>query len=417
MPSFKDNTFVVLAVAALPSFAVATSVLFRAGAQCTDEITFGSTGLNKTVNCYDVTSFGDLPAVNVVNTTVGHQVKFYADDACQDLLVTATDDGCYVPAAGQSTFGSWEITSDQSDAGETAGSDKATSTSIDIKMSNYTGMGLTDPTNVDLTFSIPFIAAIVTGTAAVGLSFFAAYQACMDAAETKTVSDIIACVGTPLATILAATSAYFYSQSGNRMNARLNNALGTTSNLYRREEIDSALHEYVEGLTGGGSHVGYMIHQAHNLTGPMYEMEITPGQKYHVAAFYDQQSGSIINHLHTAEETELHTRDAPYPYNGIRWNAGGLDWNICAYNVINSMWNPNASSYYNAYYDQLNCIFGNRQEVYTAYGHMMVDIHDTNNNVEGEVQVIPYSGTYAGQTANACKPNYVVSVNGNCQIN
>lgn len=152
MLSFKSATLTVLALATLSSSAIATSVLFRAGAQCTDEITFGSTGLNKTVNCYDVMSFGDLPSVNVVNTTAGHQVNFYADDACKDLLVTAKDDGCYVPAAGQSTFGSWAITSDQ-----TAGSSDAATTSLDVKMTNYTEMGLTDPEHIDLSLSIPFV--------------------------------------------------------------------------------------------------------------------------------------------------------------------------------------------------------------------------------------------------------------------
>ncbi|KAF2160941.1 hypothetical protein M409DRAFT_59469 [Zasmidium cellare ATCC 36951] len=415
MAVLSKQGLAVLAAAAWTQTTSATRVAFMSEENCLGTIMYMAPNVTQEIQCYDLTGYDGIPSVDVLNTTPGLVVNFFSDSKCQNAVAAADVDGCNNDL---DPFGSWSITRNASAAADTTDLETVPG---NIKMGNYTQMALTDP-NIDLSFNFPTVSATVFGTASLGLTIYGAVYACVSATD-GTAADIVACIAGPIATILGSVTGYLYARSGAaaRVNQDIDLATGTFTNVRKREAMDSALHSYLGELLPGSSHVGYMYHAQYDQPSPMYEIEPMPGHKVHISAFIND-GGSITHHLHFAEETEIakraqgiSERAAPYPYNGIRWGRGGFDWNLCPYSGAgNAGLAPDPSTYYNAFYDQITCIFPTT-DPYKASTAMQADLYDTNSVLVADIEIIPYGATFSSgaPSCNSSPP----PINGDCQIN
>ncbi|KAF2165727.1 hypothetical protein M409DRAFT_55608 [Zasmidium cellare ATCC 36951] len=397
----------VLAAALWTQLAVATRVAFMSESTGSGIITFMAPNITQAIACYDLSDYGELPSVQVLDSTPGLAVNFFPDSQCQGNSTVFHTDG-YL-SASEVAFGSWSITKDTPKSANTT--DLVATAPGSIKMGNYQEFGLTGP-HTDVSLSIPLLAALLLTATGSGITtIYATVVACSEAAQTGEVNDILACISVPIATICSFTGGYLYKHAGASVvaNTAIDMATGTITNLNgpnKRSAIDSALHDYLSVLPNS-SYVGHMYHAAYEHPRPMYEVEPVPGHRMHFSAFIGD--GFITHHMHYAQETEkvkraqgLDKRDPPYPYDGIRYSENGFDWNMCVYSQsTSSNWDDSPSYDYNTFYDQLTCVIDSPAPYQSAQA-MQIDLYDISGTLSADIEIRPYSGSSATANAPAC---------------
>lgn len=141
-----------LAAALLAQLTLATRVAFMSESTCSGVITFMAPNVTQPIACYDLSKYGDLPSVQILDSTPGLTVNFYSDSQCQEDTTAVPADGCL--SASEVAFGSWSITGNTTNGANTT--DLVATSPGAIKMGNYKELALTDP-HTDIALSIPLV--------------------------------------------------------------------------------------------------------------------------------------------------------------------------------------------------------------------------------------------------------------------
>lgn len=163
--------------------------------------------------------------------------------------------------------------------------------------------------------------------------------------------------------------------------------------------------------------VGFMSREADGVVhiSPIYELNTGAGGEWHFSAFFDPDSGTFIHHMHSAAETRLAKRSAPYGYDTVRWESGGFDFSFCPFNngkPANGYSGKDLSSLYNVAYDQLTCYLDvNQLKDSTS---ILVDMYNEEGNLKDSVDIVPYNGSTMAESP-MCSTTKA-SLNQQCQI-
>ncbi|KAG9755574.1 hypothetical protein KCU73_g5346, partial [Aureobasidium melanogenum] len=261
--------------------------------------------------CYDLSPDDGDTGESVLLSKLGSSevVTFYSDSKCQNPVEKFSSDTCFNPLG---YLGSFQVIH----------TDYTTKDIVatPVKLSNYRDLAVSSPYEIDLRFSDFFI-GVSTLITSHGLSIFAAVVAC-SAINGPDPIPIAACIAVPLASVLAYVGHYFLKKAG--QNAQSSIELRTGRFPGRSLENISDLNtQYMTSLIAGietdnetyaAESVGFMSREADGVvhTSPIYELDTGAGGKWHFSAFFDPDSGTFIHHMHSAAETRLAKRSAPY---------------------------------------------------------------------------------------------------------
>jgi hypothetical protein len=405
----------IILMALLGRTALSVDITFDSAKECTGHPLYGSKSLSS-VSCYDISKLGKAQSAVMANFGNNEQVNFFADAMCQESLGSASTSSCYSP---DGLIGSFEVSSS---GNKVATSDLATS---DVLLSNYTELAISSPGTIDSTASNLVIA---TGLFAIGGAYhiWDAYDSCHQAGEEKTVKSIVSCVGGPIASVATAAGGVFLGLSGEAIRGWYRGINGEINNVRKRDSIDDYNFEYMAMLMNvsnfdghNGTHIGSMVRDMGSVeqTSPLYEIDMGEGEKWHMSAHLDEDTGEFVHHMRRAEDNaiELSKRKAPFPYDSIRWNKGGLDFIFCRHNrdaKLSGYKGVSRAKMFNIIWDQLTC--QHNPTDFKSATHVKIDMHNEELVLVGSLYIKPYKTTHVSLPA--CGNNIPLALNQDCII-
>jgi hypothetical protein len=399
----------------LAASAFAADITFASGANCTGQPLYGGVGLEDT-KCYDLSFHdGDVgESVLLSKLSSSEVVTFYRDSMCQKIVEKFSNDACFNPL---DHLGSFQVTHTDISSKELV--------RTPIKLSDYRDLAVSSPYEIDLRYS-NFYVGVAALSVAGGLQLYAAAVACTSIHGPDPVG-ITACIAVPLATVIAVVGHLYLKKAGQNAESAIEMRTGHIgrrswstndisdlntrymATLMARSEVDTGLYT--------GEHVGFVTREGEGSghTSPIYEVDMGTGGKWHLAAFYNSDSGAFVHHMRSAVDTQLTKRSPPYGYDTVRWGSGGLDFHFCPYGngkSADGYSGQSLNSLYDVVYDQLTCYLDENQLKTST--SILVDMYNEEGNLKGSIDIVPYAGN--NMVASPQCSTTTASLNQQCQV-
>ena len=372
VPKMKTPTPLVLLSS---TFALAIDIALDSEKQCSAQVsrwissTIAVADIDKALHlgrelpdmpCYDLSHLKGIESAFLANIAENQTVTLFSDAHCEHNIGTVNVDGCFTPTSGMRSLAINTMAYEHGVNKERKVED------YDFAFTNVTSLAIASPDAVDISYTNAIIATVF-GAATVGLTIHSSYDTCKTAFTEPTAASVLDCAAIPLTSIFAFISSQFLGDIketvSNTVIGFFRASDGTVTNQ-KRGSFDELNGHYMDAVfnnsDSGAHHIGHMIRDmgTHEQTSPLYEIDMG-SHKMHFSAHWDDINGEVVHHVHSKEDTdyELAKRDAPYPYDSIRWNKGGLDFRFCpsADKSTSGYYGVSRNSLSNTFYDQITC--------------------------------------------------------------
>ena len=370
-------------------------VSFTDGPECTGDKLFGGSNMS-IMSCYDISDFVVPTSIDVSGFHPGQAIQFYFDPACKHPAFRASGEQCYSPGSGSISAYSVHTTAHYE---KYYGPKELVPYGLKLSHERDVGLKRRAVNSTDAGLS-----TFILGASAIGLSsaitFAGAVYGCYSILQDADPPTIVFCILTPVAVILAHVGHILFRRGAIAVQNDIE--LGTGHiyqhnhyNTGNKDRINARNFEFLSTLMNVTespmAHVGYMMRDMGygNQTSPVYKLDLGHQDLYHFTAFLNEDTGSYIHHMHTADRQLEQKRSMP-KYNSIRWTANGLDFDFCAFHAGASPdgFHGTVEHLYDIAYKDMKCLVG-AKDIRTK-NLLLVDLHNSHGLIVGAVTIAPY---------------------------